>query len=526
MTQVATPPVKWAIDIPSEKLSAFGRPCFDAACRGNDRIGRVLNYFVYEASREVERCKMNLSTIEGKVVTLQRTHDAMLRTLGHMSEKTLITYLKKLDTWGYVHSVPYQKVYTVCLGAIEEAIQSPPAIEKRIRPHGATRKKKGCNITTFQPDEMSEACAGDWQQKVEKLQEKVEKLQEKVDTLQSLFDLLQPFNVREASPQDILRAILGSLDSLGSEACEREYTITHEPPHNGDTETASLSLSDMEQENDSESLWLSEKAQEIDSLLREVCSQTCSLPVADVFGEQDEEEHEEQSVLHAPEQENSPDGSKGRVPEPATVALPSQQSSIPIATGTTKPSAQEARQSPSSRQRGSTSPSSSSARGRSNVVPIVTEEELKLRTQLQEKIDQWRGYKIHGNAPEKEVKAEDDAVRVLAHKLYLWEIQHNPEGYSWKEIADLRNDIALNDSYWSKPENKLRIGGYALFQMSAQVILGKFRKQRQRSQSESAAEGGTGTPTIDTSVKLGGYSYVQDDGVELVYMPRARKRAN
>lgn len=513
MTQAATPPLKWAIHIPTEKLSAFGRPCFDAACRGNNRIGRVLNYFVYEASREVERCKIDLSTIEGKVVILQRTHDAILKALGHMSEKTLITYLKKLTTWGYVLSVPYQKVYTVCLGAIEQAIQTPPEAEKRTRPHGATRKK-GCNITTFQPDEMSEACQGDLQQKVVMLQKKVEQLQKKIDTLQPLFDLLQPFNVREASPQDILRAILGPLDSLGSEAYERESTITHKSPGDEDTETPSLSC--MEQENDSESLWLSEKAQEIDSLLREVCSQTCSLPVADVFGEQDEDEYEEQSVLHAPEQENSPDGSKERVPEPTAVATSTQQSSIPIATGTKKPSMRQAGQSPTHQRGGA----SSSAHGRSNVVPIVTEEELTLRTQLQAKIDEWRGYKIHGNAPEKEVKAEDDGVRALAHKLYLWEIQHNPEGYSWKEIADLRKEIALNDSYWSKPENKLRIGGYALFQMSAQVILGKFRsKQRQPQSSGTAA-------TVDTSVKLGGYSYVQDDGADVVYMPRTRRRAN
>jgi hypothetical protein len=49
---------QWIIAFPDEKTTAVGRPCLRAACRGNERIGLVLNYFIFEASLEAQRRKL------------------------------------------------------------------------------------------------------------------------------------------------------------------------------------------------------------------------------------------------------------------------------------------------------------------------------------------------------------------------------------------------------------------------------------------------------------------------------------
>ena len=194
MTQNALALIKRRVNLPDGKLSAIGRPCFDAACYGNGRIGELLNYFVYEASIEAERQKL---PEDCKVIKLARTHEDILQSV-RISEKTLITYLKQLKIWGYVLSQPYHIEYIVNLEAVNDAILKPPELVQRRRVTKQT--EKGCKSTTLQPNECEQGCkVVELQEKVVSLQLQVEDLQHKVVSLQSLVVTLQPYNLAQAT---------------------------------------------------------------------------------------------------------------------------------------------------------------------------------------------------------------------------------------------------------------------------------------------------------------------------------------
>jgi hypothetical protein len=199
---------QWIISFPDEKTTTVGRPCLRAACRGNERISLVLNYFIYEASLQAQRHKLDLATT--KVVVLQRTLDQML-TAVCVSKKTLIGYLDRLNAWGFVLSQPYQREYTVCIEAITAAIREPPPRASRKKPPSVPASE-GCTSTTLQPDNVELAHkVVELQSQVELLQRKVVELQSKVEILQPFLVLLQPYNLAEpasdAAGMEILKAL-------------------------------------------------------------------------------------------------------------------------------------------------------------------------------------------------------------------------------------------------------------------------------------------------------------------------------
>ncbi len=206
MTQVQTPEqgkakFKPAVQFPEdEQIRGVDRPCLEAACYGNPRIANILNYFVYEAGREISRLKMDRG--KTNVVPLQRTHKEILHSVSKVSRKTLIGYLDKLNEWGYVASQPYHKDYTVNIKAIEAAFATPPVVE----PHKRTFTRKSCKVTTLseelQPSNVvvEEKVVG-LQHRVEELQLFCVTLQHRVEELQLFCVTLQHSKSDEVAPQ-------------------------------------------------------------------------------------------------------------------------------------------------------------------------------------------------------------------------------------------------------------------------------------------------------------------------------------
>jgi len=142
--------VKWIVPISHSEGGTFGRPSLCAACRGNEDIGVVLNYFTFEASLQAEREKTDLASVE--YITLERGLDEILKGIkpSRTSKKTLIGYHHKLQEWGFVVSHGYKQKYDVYFRKIAEAIANPPPQEKR--------KPRGRHVSKLQSLQSQEDC--------------------------------------------------------------------------------------------------------------------------------------------------------------------------------------------------------------------------------------------------------------------------------------------------------------------------------------------------------------------------------
>ena len=185
MKQQTSQKNKWAVQFPpNEKVTRFGRESLNKACYGNDRIGSLLNYFIYQAGYEIKQQSLPESC--NVVVFARKLNEILERLNFDLSKKTLIRYLDLLNEWGYVGSERYQKVYTVNLEAIQTAINTPPDKPKRPA-YNRNANKKSCKSTTLQPTTNETV---ELRGKVEELQQKVDYLQQKVDQLHQIVDNL------------------------------------------------------------------------------------------------------------------------------------------------------------------------------------------------------------------------------------------------------------------------------------------------------------------------------------------------
>ena len=118
---------------------------------------------------------------------------------------------------------------------------------------------------------------------------------------------------------------------------------------------------------------------------------------------------------------------------------------------------------------------------------VVVAGELDIRAKLQEWIDKERGYKLYGRAPKEQIFQERNAVETLAHMVYLYEAESNQEdGCSRDELAYVRAHIRKYDPYWSKEENKNRIGAYAILQKCAELIAVRRNQQHPKTDAATA----------------------------------------
>jgi hypothetical protein len=128
---------------------------------------------------------------------------------------------------------------------------------------------------------------------------------------------------------------------------------------------------------------------------------------------------------------------------------------------------------------------------RTSKTPLVSEEEKALRTQVHEWVNRRRGYSIQGRGTPAQCRKENEACIVLANLVYRGN-QGDPNGSTWEELDREWDHIREYDKYWSKTENKTRIGADAILQMHAQTI-DTIRKQMQK-QATAAATQASGKP--------------------------------
>ena len=236
---------KGIIQFPKDKMRSL-----EAACYGNSRIGRLLDYFIYGANLEAERHGLEESC---KVVTLTRKQKDIFEKLNfNISRKTFIGYIHLLNEWGYVSSEPYGKVFTVNGEAIQTAIDNPPA-------------EKSCNVVVkkqkvVDPEKVVlEEKVVILQQKVEVLEEKVVKLQLFVEEITTLQHGIPPaaesdegHNFSPTSNYSNIRVITSSCSSEQTDETTASQSLQEhalpekkEPPPHKQTEDASIPIADV-----------------------------------------------------------------------------------------------------------------------------------------------------------------------------------------------------------------------------------------------------------------------------------------
>jgi len=129
----------------TEKTGTFGRPELFTVCRGHDDIAVVLNYFLYEACKEITYKKLNTETIE--YAPIKRTLDDIMAGIHKtVSKKTLISYIKKLQEWEFIHAHSYRQQYDVYFKRVDVAVKNPPQADEK-KPRGKRPAKQDCKIT-------------------------------------------------------------------------------------------------------------------------------------------------------------------------------------------------------------------------------------------------------------------------------------------------------------------------------------------------------------------------------------------
>src|SRR4051794_25612409 len=113
----------------TDKNASFGRPELTAACRGHNNKGVVLNYFIFEASREAKKKGINKDEVE--YVEIERTQEQIIEGVhgATQSKKTINLYTKQFQEWGFVDADTYHHKYKVYFKNIQAAIDNPPPVD-------------------------------------------------------------------------------------------------------------------------------------------------------------------------------------------------------------------------------------------------------------------------------------------------------------------------------------------------------------------------------------------------------------
>jgi hypothetical protein len=144
MTQTARPQTPWLV--PVGKSSDMEHETFTRICRGHVPLGKVLGYFVYEASWQAKNEGMDITHIES--IPLKREQKKILAQV-KISQNSLTTYIKQLVEWGYIQADTHRHTYAVCFQTINTAIADPPALfPKKPRGKHAPPKSHLSRITS------------------------------------------------------------------------------------------------------------------------------------------------------------------------------------------------------------------------------------------------------------------------------------------------------------------------------------------------------------------------------------------
>jgi hypothetical protein len=191
MTQTARPQTPWLV--PPGDMTSFGRSSFTLACRGHEKMGEVLSYFVYEASWQAKNEGIDSQSEDCTFITIEREQKHMLGRI-KTCQKSLIAYINQLEAWGFLVADGYRHTYQVHFRKITEAIHNPPETMKK--------KPRGKYAPAPSPEIQSETRLSQLQSQRAKLQSRLVKLQSEMVKIQSRMVNLQNQMVKIQSSQN------------------------------------------------------------------------------------------------------------------------------------------------------------------------------------------------------------------------------------------------------------------------------------------------------------------------------------
>jgi len=217
----------------TDKSGSFGRTPLTAACRGHNDMGTVLNYFLYEASKEAKKKGIDKENVE--FIEIERSQKDIIDELhgAVKSKKTLTFYSRKFQEWEFVDGDPYHHIYRVYFKNIQRAVDNPPpadpskprgihAKKAKDEPNDTNGKNTICTDGKNSPDERDEKIAF-LEGEVVNLRSEMAKMRFEMPKM--IFQMLNlPFpQSSEESSEAALSSVTEPLDSLRVIKSNKEY---------------------------------------------------------------------------------------------------------------------------------------------------------------------------------------------------------------------------------------------------------------------------------------------------------------
>lgn len=123
-----------------------------AACKGNEKLANVLNYFLYEACQDAKRQNINIEQVD--YIEIKRLQDSIVAGLERhnkgASKKTIRDKMVILTSLSYLSMDGYHNTYRIYFRNIQAGMHTPPEAEKpKLRGRHVKRLQDGCQDGNF-----------------------------------------------------------------------------------------------------------------------------------------------------------------------------------------------------------------------------------------------------------------------------------------------------------------------------------------------------------------------------------------
>ena len=528
----------------TDKNASFGRPELTAACRGHNNKGVVLNYFIFEASKEAKKNGINKDEVE--YVEIERTQEMVLKGIhgATQSKKTLTSYTNQFQEWRFIDADPYHHKYRVYFKNIQAAIDNPPPVDLP-KPRGASAKKNkgeandtngnfaispnGKNTICNHEDEMVKMRFQmvNLASQMVKLSFEIVKLQsgqssesaseeasstifDPLESIRLLENIKENISVSSDTPPTQFFSSLGLSGDTHAQSNPSRYHGTTVLSHNtayaeiNGNNNNNYAVCDTSSISQHQSPVTSYAQQEVVNVPNTPSPTTSTQPSAitpssvrdnpstgivdsgsHAHSHEDKQDVEQQSI-----QDNASNRiAKGTINEKQekenveAVAIRDEITVKLFPEVDTPPQVKE-----TSKKRNQRNKQSKDA---------VNIAEAAIRKQVHAWVLKRRGYSLQGRATAGQVINENKAVVTIAHMLYLHEHENNTEdGCTWEELNYEWDYLSQHNKYWRQPDNRKRIGAEIILRMFAETVHDYRTQQR------------SGSPTRPIAATPGSQQYV------------------
>ena len=152
-TQQSNPPAKdgicWLVT-PPEGVTFTA--ALTAACRGNEKLANILNYFLDVAAREAKRQNIDIEKVD--YIEIKRLQDNIVAGLERhnkgASKKTIRDRMVILTSLSYLDMDAYHNTYRIYFRNIQSGMHNPPESEKpKLRGRHVKRLQNACQDGNF-----------------------------------------------------------------------------------------------------------------------------------------------------------------------------------------------------------------------------------------------------------------------------------------------------------------------------------------------------------------------------------------